>query len=58
MGLPTGSVAWVKTAGMLVREIAVWGGLAAMGVGLWWERPSVALIVVGGIVFFGAVRRK
>lgn len=31
-------------------------GLAAAFVGLWWERPSLALILVGGLVFVAAAR--
>ena len=26
-------------------------GLTAVGVGLWWQSPSWALIVIGGVVF-------
>ena len=40
-----------------IRELAIWGGLVAIGVGCWWERPSVALIVIGAILFFGALRK-
>lgn len=38
-------------------DCCVLGGLSAMGTGLWWERPSLALIVVGSIVFTLGVRR-
>ena len=27
--------------------------LSAIGVGLWWERPSVALVVVGSVLLSG-----
>lgn len=38
-------------------DCCVLGGLVALGTGLWWERPSLALIVVGGLVFAMGVRR-
>ena len=38
-------------------DCCVLGGLLTLGTGLWWERPSVALIVVGGLVFAMGVRR-
>lgn len=37
----------------LLHDLAVFGGLAAVFVGLWWERPSVALVVVGAVLFVG-----
>ena len=35
----------------LLIDVATLGGLAAVAVGLWWERPSVALVVVGAVLF-------
>lgn len=38
-----------------VRNGAFLGGMLMAFVGLWWERPSAALIVVGaGLAFAGA----
>lgn len=39
----------------LVNALAV-AGLSALFVGLWWERPSVAMVCVGGLVFACASR--
>lgn len=39
----------------LVNVLAV-AGLAALFVGLWWERPSLAMVCVGGLVFACASR--
>lgn len=33
-----------------LRDVFVFGGLAAVGTGLWWFRPWVSLTVVGLIV--------
>lgn len=40
---------------VLVNLLAA-AGLGSLFVGLWWERPAVALIVVGGLVFVCAAR--
>jgi hypothetical protein len=32
------------------RSGAFMGGLGALFVGLWWERPSLALITCGGLL--------
>ena len=34
----------------VVRNGALLGGTLMAFVGLWWERPSAALIVVGGVL--------
>lgn len=31
------------------------GSLASIGIGCWWERPSLALIVVGSLLLSGIV---
>lgn len=38
-------------------DCCVLGGLCSLGIGLWWERPSLALIVLGTIVFILGARR-
>ena len=35
---------------IVIRNLLLFGGLAAAFVGLWWERPSVALVAVGIIL--------
>lgn len=40
---------------VLVNLVAV-AGMAALFVGLWWERPSAAMVVVGGLSFVCAAR--
>lgn len=39
----------------IVINSAVFGGLGLLGIGLWLESPSYALIVVGGILFLSGV---
>ena len=34
-----------------VRNLCVLVGLAWMFIGLWWESKSLALIVIGGLLF-------
>ena len=49
-------LAWYAVVGTLVvvahhaADIAFTVGLTALAIGLWWERPSLALIVPGVIV--------
>jgi hypothetical protein len=38
----------------IVLNVAVFGGLALMGVGLWLYAPWLSLTVIGGILFGGA----
>lgn len=45
--LPPVRRAWRASA----RPAAATAALAAIAVGLWWERPSLALIVPASIVF-------
>lgn len=43
-----------------LRNIGFVGGLIMLAVGLWWERPSLALIVPGGVLLamlcYGTIR--
>lgn len=39
-----------KLAASVVRNLAFVGGCAMAFVGLWWERPAVALIAVGALL--------
>lgn len=34
-----------------LRSVMACAAFAAIVIGLWWERPSLALIVPGGVVF-------
>ena len=36
-------------------DIAFWASLGSISIGLWWERPSLALIVPGVVVLVLAV---
>lgn len=38
-----------------IQTLFGFSSLAAIGIGCWWERPSVALIVVGGLLLSGIV---
>ena len=44
-----------------IRDMLAVISLAAIGIGLWWERPSASLVVVGAIILTGLLlplRRK
>jgi hypothetical protein len=32
--------------------------LSAIAVGLWWERPSLALIIIGGLLLMGIIHAR
>lgn len=38
-----------------IQSLFGFGSLTAIGIGCWWERPSLALIVVGGLLLSGIV---
>lgn len=43
----------------LIRDLFAFGGLALVGVGLWWYSPPAALVTVGAILMLlgiGGVR--
>lgn len=40
----------------ILRDVVTFGGLTAVFVGLWWERPAAALVVVGGVLFWTGYR--
>lgn len=43
----------------VLRDVMTFGGLATLGVGLWWIEPAYSLVVVGGILFVsGAVAAR
>lgn len=42
----------LKTRAFWQAGIAA-GSLTAIAVGLWWERPSLALIVIGSVLLSG-----
>lgn len=48
----------MKVAQIVVREVAILGGLGAVFTGLWWERPAVAMVIVGGIIFYAGVNMR
>lgn len=39
-----------------VRDVLVFGGLAVVGVGVWWIFPAAALIVIGAALFALGIR--
>jgi len=39
----------------LWRNLGALAGVGAIGVGLWWERPSVCLVVLGALVATGSL---
>lgn len=39
----------------LWRNLGAMVGVMAIGVGLWWERPSVCLVVLGALVAAGSL---
>ena len=39
----------------IIVNIAVFGGLGAAAVGIWWMSPAWSLTVIGFTVFVGAV---
>ena len=40
----------------LLIDVATLAGLTAVAVGLWWERPSVALVVVGAVLLVSGAK--
>ena len=50
--LKTEFVKWLPS---IIKNVITFGGLSMLFIGLWWERPSVALVVVGLILFVSGV---
>ena len=39
----------------IAHTVIGFGALTAIGVGLWWINPSVALVAVGGVLLAGII---
>lgn len=48
----------MNVARIIVREVAIIGGLCSIFAGLWWERPAAAMVIVGGIIFYAGIKTR
>jgi hypothetical protein len=39
----------------VAKDLCAIGGLTALAIGLWWERPALALVVVGALLLTAGV---